>query len=211
MEVNYMHLFYRSFITFVFSMFLFSFAFDVNAQSIEELEEENQELRDEVEFLLETIEELEDQIAELEEMLSELVDDEDVSDSDAARDGYGIGDDVEVDGVLIRVEDAYYTDERNSISDRQADQVIMIEIYYENNTGEDYSPAFDFELYFDGTRAESYPVGDIILSSVSDGRNATGTIAYAIMGEPEVVELEYTPLFNIFSSEEATIIDVTPE
>ena len=206
-----MHTFSRRLLALALGVFLFTFTNEANAQSIDELEEENQELRDEVELLLETIEELESQIADLEEMLSELTDDEDDNDSDAERDGYRIGDDVEVDGVLIRVEDAYFTDERNSISDRQADQVIMLDVYYENNTGEDYSPAFDFELYFDGTRAESYPVGDIILSSVSDGRNASGTIAYAIIGEPETIELEYSPMFNIFSNTEATIIDVTPE
>ncbi len=206
-----MHRFSRRLLALALGVFLFTITNEANAQSIDELEEENQELRDEVEFLLETIEELESQIADLEEMLSELADDEGEEDSDVERDGYGIGDDVEVDGVLIRVEDAYFTDERNSVSDRKADQVIMLEVYYENNTGEDYSPAFDFELYFDGTRAESYPVGDIILSSVSNGRNASGAIAYAIIGEPETIELEYSPMFNIFSNSEATIIDVTPE
>lgn len=206
-----MYAFSRRLIALALGVFLFTITYEVNAQSIDELEEENQELHNEVELLLETIEELESQIADLEEMLSELVDKDEDNTSESERDGYGIGDDVEVDGVTIRVEDAYFTDERNSVSDRQADQVIMLEIYYENNTGEDYSPAFDFELYFDGTRAESYPVGDIILSSVSDGRNASGTIAYSIMGEPETIELEYSPLFNIFSNEEAAIIEVTPE
>ena len=199
---------------FVLSVFTFTLSQNAFAQDVDELMEENQELMDEIEELNETIVNLEEQIAELEAMIESLSEDEEAveADSDAEEsDGYGIGDAFEVNGVTLRVEDAYYTDERNEFVDNSPDQVLMLEIFYDNNSGDDYSPAFDFNVYYDGTLADTHPVGDIILDSVSDGRNSSGTLAFEIMGEPKTIELEYSQLLDLFSDSETIIVDVTPE
>ncbi|MFC3900419.1 DUF4352 domain-containing protein [Aliicoccus persicus] len=199
---------------FVLGVFTFTLSQNAFAQDVDELMEENQELMDEIEELNETIVNLEEQIAELEAMIESLTEDEEAveADNDADEsDRYGIGDEFEVNGVTLRVEDAYYTDQRNEFVDISPDQVLMIEIFYENNSGEDYSPAFDFNVYYDGTLADTHPVGDIILDNVSDGRNSSGTLAFEIMGEPETIELEYSQLLDLFSDSESIIVDVTPE
>lgn len=141
----------------------------------------------------------------------ETEDTQDVIDeeTEVAEENLSLGDTVELEGVTVTIENAYYTDERNEFADVEADSVLIVDVYFENNTGEDYSPAFDFDVYADGSKAETYPVGDIILDSVSDGRNSSGSIAYALVGEPEEIELEFSPLFS-FSGEKA-IYNITPQ
>ena len=70
---------------------------------------------------------------------------------------------------------------------------------------------FDFELYYDETIAKEHPIGVGILETISDGRNSTGTLAYEIMGSPEVIELEYKQMVNLFAHAVPVIVDVTPE
>lgn len=199
----------------VLGVFMFTLSQSAFAQDVEELMEENQELLDEIDELNETIANLEEQIAELEEMIESLRDDEDVDveeNDNSASDGeiFAIGEEFEVNGVTLVVEDAYFTDERNSLVD-SPDQVLLVEIHYENNSGEEYMPAFDFELYFDGQKATTHPIRDIILDTVTDGRSSSGTLAYEIMGEPESIELEYTQFVDFFTDSATIIVDVTPE
>lgn len=135
--------------------------------------------------------------------------DEIEEETETTEENLSVGDSVEMDGVTVTIDSAYYTDERNEFAEIEADSVIILDISFENNTGEDYSPAMDFEVYADGSKAEEYPVGDIILESVSDGRSGSGSIAYALVGSPSEIEVEFSPLFS-FSGEKA-IFNVTPE
>ncbi|HJE19774.1 MAG TPA: hypothetical protein K8V35_05430 [Aliicoccus persicus] len=201
---------------FVLGTFLFMLPHHAFAKDDTELVEENQKLLDEIDELNETIELQEKRIDELEELVATLRENEEEieleeKDEKEEDDIYSIGEAFEVNGVTIRVEDAYYTDERNQLAGGSPDQVLMIEIYYENDSGDDYTPVFDFEVYYDGTIAKKHPIGEVILETISDGRNSTGTLAYEIMGSPEVIELEYKQMVNLFVDSETVVVDVTPE
>lgn len=152
-----------------------------------------------------TEETTDDAAAEETEDTEEVIEEE----TEVAEENLSVGDTVEIDGVTMTIDAAYYTDERNEFAEVEADSVMMLDVTFENNTGEDYSPAMDFEVYADGSKAEEYPVGDVILDSVSDGRSGSGTIAFALVGEPSEIEVEFSPLFS-FSGEKA-IYTVTPE
>ncbi|MFC3900420.1 hypothetical protein [Aliicoccus persicus] len=197
------------------STFLFTMPHISLAKDDTELVEENQKLLDEIEQLNETIEQQEKRIDELEELVATYRENEEEIeleiDDEEEDEVYQIGKAFEVNGVTIRVEDAYYTDERNQLAGGSPDHVLMIEIYYENESGADYTPVFDFELYYDETIAKEHPIGDGILETISDGRNSTGTLAYEIMGSPEVIELEYKQMVNLFTHADPVIVDVTPE
>ncbi|MEK4555532.1 hypothetical protein [Jeotgalicoccus sp. FSL K6-3177] len=119
------------------------------------------------------------------------------------------GDTVDIEGVVFTVEDSYYTDERNGFSDTLADQVLMIDMSFTNNTGRDYSPTFSLDVYVDGSKADTYPVGDISLDMVSDGRSSSGSLAYAIVGDPSNIELEFSP--RLLRSGEKAIFDISPQ
>ncbi|MEK4555533.1 hypothetical protein [Jeotgalicoccus sp. FSL K6-3177] len=119
------------------------------------------------------------------------------------------GDTVEMDGVEFTLDGAYYTDERNEFAEVEADSVVILDISFTNNTGQDYSPTFDMSVYADGSKAEEYPVGDVVLDVVSDGRSSSGSIAYALVGEPSEIELEFAPMMSF--SGEKSIYTVTPE
>src|SRR5699024_623301 len=102
-----------------------------------------------------------------------------------------------------------YTDERNELAEIEADSVLVLDVSFENNTDEDYSPAFDFSVYADGAKAEEYPVEEVILKTDSDGRSVSGTIDHALVGESSECDVEYSPLLS-FSGEKA-IYSVNPE
>lgn len=123
--------------------------------------------------------------------------------------GLSIGDTVDIGGVVFTIHDSYYTDERNSMSDKVVDQVLMIDMDFTNNTGRDYSPIFGINVYADGKKVDTYPVGDISLDRVSDGRSADGSLAYAIIGNPNEIELEFSPMTS--TSGEKEIFNVTPK
>lgn len=147
----------------------------------------------------------EDASAEENEDTEDVVEEE----TEVTEENLSVGDTAEMEGVSVTIDAAYYTDERNEFAEIEADSVMMLDISFENNTGEDYSPAMDFEVYADGSKAEEYPVGDVILESVSDGRSGSGTIAFALVGEPSEIEVEFAPFLS-FSGEKA-IYSVTPE
>src|SRR5699024_8919467 len=103
------------------------------------------------------------------------------------------------DIAYIVEEETEVTEENLSVGDTvemEGDSVLVLDVSFENSTGEDYSPAFDFSVYADGAKAEEYPVEDVILETVSDGRSGSGTIAYALLGEPSEIEVEYSPLLS---------------
>lgn len=119
----------------------------------------------------------------------------------------GVGDSYTIDGVTVTVNGVEYTDERNQFYEGHVDSVLLVNITYENNTGDDIAVGMDFQLYADGEKMETYPV-DSLLGSVSDGRSVTGNIAYGIVGQPKKIELEFEPIFSI--SGDKGIYDITP-
>lgn len=86
------------------------------------------------------------------------------------------------------------TDDRNSYSDIQADRVVLIEYEYENmDMDQDlFVSDLEFKLYDkDNNQLETYPVDMKYASSVSSGRKATASIAYALNNDSNYIELEY--------------------
>lgn len=142
---------------------------------------------------------------------SETEDTEEVveEETETVEENLSVGDTAEMDGVELTLDGAYYTDERNEFAEVEADSVLVIDVSFTNNTGEDYSPSFDLSVYADGSKATEYPVGDIVLDVVSDGRSSSGSIAYALVGDPSEIELEFAPMMSF--SGEKSIFTVTPE
>lgn len=128
--------------------------------------------------------------------------------SGSTQDGLGVGDSAEVNGMTLIVEDVSYTDERNDYAEVDADEVIMLELSFENNSGDSYlMGSRDMEVMLDGEPAETYPVGDIILDETDDGESTTGTLAYAVTGDPSEIELVFSPL----DAEDSAVFNITPE
>ncbi|WP_462420026.1 YehR family lipoprotein [Salinicoccus sp. Marseille-QA3877] len=128
--------------------------------------------------------------------------------SGSTQDGLTVGDSAELNGMTLTVEDVSYTDERNEFAEVEADEVIMLELSFENNSGDSYlMGSRDMEVMLDGEPAETYPVGDIILDETADGESATGTLAYAVTGDPSEIELVFSPL----DAEDSAVFNVTPE
>lgn len=143
--------------------------------------------------------------AEETEDTAEVVEEE----TETVDENLSVGDTVEMEGVEFTLDGAYYTDERNEFAEIEADSVVILDVSFTNNTGSDYSPTFDMSVYADGSKAEEYPVGDVFLDVVSDGRSSSGSIAYALVGEPSEIELEFAPMMSF--SGEKSIYTVTPE
>ncbi|GEN49519.1 hypothetical protein [Alkalibacterium pelagium] len=94
-----------------------------------------------------------------------------------------------------------------TLNSGEADPENVIAIYYtlENGTDDDYGYGMDFDVYVDGSQADTYP-NDNSMGSVSSGRSTDGVAHYAVNGE--TIEVEWEPLFS-FSGEKG-IWDVTP-
>lgn len=139
------------------------------------------------------------------ESTEEVVEEE----TETVDENLSVGDSVEVDGVTFTLNSATYTDERNEFAEIVPDSVIVLDMTYENNTGSDITVGGDVSVYADGTKAESYPIMDFLMDTISDGRNITGKEGFAIMGTPSEIEVEFSPLMS-FSGEKA-VFTVTPE
>lgn len=128
--------------------------------------------------------------------------------SGSTQDGLSVGDSAELNGMTLTVEDVSYTDERNEFAEVDADEVIMIDLSFENNSGDSYlMGSRDMEIMVDGEPAETYPVGDIILDETEDGESTSGSLAYAVTGDPSEIELVFSPL----DAEDSAVFDITPE
>lgn len=119
-----------------------------------------------------------------------------------------VGETSTIDDISLTVDNAYYTDQRNEFADIVPDNVLMIDVTIENNSGTDYPVGMDLSLYVDGSKAETYPVATL-MDSVSDGRSVSGQQSFAIMGDSSEIELEFSP-FMSFSGEKA-IYTITPQ
>lgn len=93
----------------------------------------------------------------------------------------------------------------------EENEVILIDVYFENNTGESYDPTLDFRVIFGDEFAMQYPLGDVTFEILEDGESNTVTLAYEIHGEPERIDLKYGNEIMVFNNDETIIFDVTPE
>ncbi len=128
--------------------------------------------------------------------------------SGSVEDGLSVGDSADLNDMTLTVEDVGYTDERNEFAEVDADEVIMIDLSFENNSGDAYlMGSRDIEVMVDGETAETYPVGDIILDETEDGESTSGSLAYAVTGDPSEIELVFSPL----DTEDSAVFDINPE
>ncbi|SDJ86778.1 hypothetical protein [Alkalibacterium thalassium] len=116
-----------------------------------------------------------------------------------------IGESITIDDITMTITNAEFTDERNQFEEDEPEHVIAIYYTLENDTDDDYGYGMDFDVYVDGSQADTYP-NDNSMGSVSSGRSTDGVAHYAVNGE--TIEVEWEPLFS-FSGEKG-IWDVTP-
>ena len=117
---------------------------------------------------------------------------------------YKLNDDIYVKGSTgeyrVKFTNIYETKDRNEFSDKTAKKVIIIEYEYENISQEDdlYVDEMHFKLYDkENNQLETYPVSTKYGSSVSKGRKATASEAYALNSDNNYIELEfYDNMFN---------------
>lgn len=128
--------------------------------------------------------------------------------SGSTQDGLSVGDSAEVNGMTLTVEDVSYTDERNEFAEVDADEVIMVDLSFENNSGDSYlMGSRDMQVMLDGEPAETYPVGDVILDETNDGESTSGSLAYAVTGSPSEIELVFSPL----DADDSAVFNINPE
>lgn len=120
-----------------------------------------------------------------------------------------IGDSATIDDITVTVNGVRYTDERNQYYEGHVDSVIIIDLTYANNTDSDIPVGTDFDVYADGAKMDTYPVDMPLFESLSAGRTVDGSLAYGIVGNPTLIELEFEPMLSFFNSEKA-IFDITP-
>lgn len=89
----------------------------------------------------------------------------------------------------------------------EADKVLVIEMDITNEGTEDIPVGTDVSAYADGKKLESYPINDLLMDSLSAGRSISGKQGFAIVGEPQKIELEFEP----FLSGQKAIYEVTPQ
>lgn len=108
-----------------------------------------------------------------------------------------IGDSFTADDVTVTITDAYYTDERNEFEETDPENVLAIEYTLENNADEDYPVGMDFQVYVDGSLADTY-ANENTMDSVSSGRSIEAISHYGVSGDQ--IEAEWEPFFS-FSGE----------
>ena len=114
-----------------------------------------------------------------------------------------VGDSATIDDITLTVNSVSFTDERNSYADTTPERVIAIEYTLENGQEEDYPFGMDMDLYVDGKKAESYPLGTDF-GSVSAGRAVDSVAYFGVDGEE--TELEWQPVFGM---EDKAVWDLT--
>ena len=105
-----------------------------------------------------------------------------------------VGDSETIDDVTLTVNSVSFTDERNEFADTTPERVIAIEYTLENGQEEDYPFGIDMDLYVDGKKAETYPLGTDF-GSVSAGRAVDSVAYFGVDGEE--IELEWQPMFSL--------------
>lgn len=156
----------------------------------------------------------EDEATEAEETVTDEAEDTEVveeadepaEEEEAEDELLSIGDSFTADDVTVTVTDAYYTDERNEFEETDPENVLAIEYTLENNADEDYPVGMDFQVYVDGSLADTY-ANENTMDSVSSGRSIDAIAHYGV--SEGQIEAEWEPFFS-FSGEKG-IWNVTPE
>ncbi|WIW73992.1 DUF4352 domain-containing protein [Aerococcus tenax] len=110
-----------------------------------------------------------------------------------------VGETAEIDGIKFTVNSVEFTDQRNQFAETNPERVIKISYTLENGQNKDYAFGADTQLYVDGKKAKTYPLGgtdgDVGFGSVSAGRTVDSTVYYGVDGKD--IELEWQPLFSV--------------
>lgn len=99
----------------------------------------------------------------------------------------------------ITFTEAYFTDDRNQFSDKQADKVLIIVYEYKNVSYDDgfmdglwISPYTDYSIYGeDGFALETYPASTPYYQEEAPiGRSSRGSEAFAVIGDQHSFEIQ---------------------
>ncbi|WP_028392141.1 DUF4352 domain-containing protein [Bacillus cihuensis] len=96
---------------------------------------------------------------------------------------FKVGEKVNVEGHIITLTNARYTDERNEFEETQPNNVLIFDVEYQNGTQEEQLiDGGDFEVYDSkGEKMETYPI-DYITESVQPGKHVKGQAAFGVTG-----------------------------
>lgn len=137
------------------------------------------------------------------------VDEEAAATAEAETDNYQLGDTVEVNGIIVTVNDAYLTDERNDTSIIDVSGVIVLDVTYENGTEEAFPAGRDITLEAGGEHVKSYDLDSVLPADLAPGESITGQMAYGLEQPPEDVVAVFEPLMN--DSGENAVFDIEVE
>lgn len=105
---------------------------------------------------------------------------------------FKLGEKVNVEGHIITLTNASYTEERNEFEEQQPQKVLIFDVEYQNGTKEEQLiDGGDFEVYDSkGEKMEVYPV-DYITETVQPGKHVKGRAAFGVSGNAPY-EVYYT-------------------
>lgn len=119
-----------------------------------------------------------------------------------------IGQFYEHEGIEVSITDIYYTDQRNEFEDEDFDNVLVLEYILQNNTGEEYSTGWEFELFVDNLIANDYYFSENKNTVLSKNRKAETRVAFGFNGNPNLIELELSNYYA-WGNVDPVIISVT--
>lgn len=137
------------------------------------------------------------------------IDEEAVDTAESETDNYQLGETVEISGITLTINDAYLTDERNDNSIIDVSGVLVLDVTYENGSGETFPAGRDITLKAGGEHARSYDLDSALPADVGPGESITGQMAYGLVSEPENMIAVFEPLMN--SDGEQAIFDIVVE
>lgn len=114
----------------------------------------------------------------------------------AEKEFYGIGDSVDVGGVVYTLNSVETTDERNEFDDKKPENVIKVSYTMENKNEKDVPVGMDVSAYGpDSKKLESYP-NDNTMGSVAKDKKID-VVQHFGLNELGEVELQFAPLVSI--------------
>ena len=137
------------------------------------------------------------------------IDEEAVETAEAETDNYQLGETVEISGITLTINDAYLTDERNDNSIIDVSGVLVLDVTYENGSGETFPAGRDITLEAGGEHARSYDLDSALPADIAPGESITGRMAYGLVNAPENVVAVFEPLMN--ESGENALFDIEVE
>lgn len=109
---------------------------------------------------------------------------------------FDMGEKVDVNGTVITLKEASYTDERNDMTDKQPEEVLQIDLKVQNSNDESlFFSGGDFDVYdAEGTQMETYPL-DTLMTELKPGKNTSGQAFYGVSGKGPY-EVYYTDMMT---------------